>query len=304
MNSYIVKLVDGLSLSFTNNTPLELDLVLDGGAFNGSYLIGIMLMIKEMEKRNYIHINRISACSVSTLCAILYYIDKLELGLDIYEKGIKHVKEKHNLDIFDTLFNIIKPNISEELCKKITQKLYCSYYNVKKGKKIIKSSYLNSEDLLETIRRSCHLPYLMNNKVVYKEKYVDGITPYKFKDSNNTKILYIDLFGIDKILYCMSCKRETQNFHRIMAGALDIHLFFTKGKNTSMCRYITDWTLYKFYDTFYIKILIEKALVYYFSILYTIEIFLSDKKKRPAIAKLYDLFIKEFNKWYFHFFCY
>mgnify|MGYP003840060669 CR=1 FL=1 len=40
-------------------TPLVIDLVLDGGIFNGSYLIGALYFLKEMEKKKYIKINEL-----------------------------------------------------------------------------------------------------------------------------------------------------------------------------------------------------------------------------------------------------
>lgn len=301
MDSYITKLVDGMVLSFNKRKPIILDLVLDGGAFNGSYLIGSLLMIKEMEKRNYIRIKRISACSISTICALLYYIDKLDIALEIYDRSIQHMKQQHNLDVFDEIFKIIKPHLNEDTYKKINNRMYCSYHNVKKGEKIVRHKYSNAEDLFETLRRSCHLPYMINNRALYKQKYVDGVTPHKFKDSHKTKILYIDLYGLDKMVYAVSCKKETQNYHRIMEGALDIHMFFTKDRNTSMCRFLTDW---RFYDSFYIKLLLEKILVYYFVFLYILEKYICDERKRPGITQIYILIAKQINIWYFKYFCY
>jgi predicted acylesterase/phospholipase RssA len=54
-------------------------LILDGGAFNGSYLIGALLFLKEMEKRNYICVDKISGCSVGSAIGLLYFLDKLDL---------------------------------------------------------------------------------------------------------------------------------------------------------------------------------------------------------------------------------
>ena len=52
---YINKLVDNLPI---RKSPIELDLVLDGGVFNGSYLIGSLYFLKELEKINYVKIKR------------------------------------------------------------------------------------------------------------------------------------------------------------------------------------------------------------------------------------------------------
>ena len=40
------------------NLPEELDLVLDGGAFNGMYMLGGLFYIKELEQREKIKVKR------------------------------------------------------------------------------------------------------------------------------------------------------------------------------------------------------------------------------------------------------
>lgn len=59
--------------------PSEIDLVLEGGAFNGSYEIGILLYIKELEKRNKLKVNRISGTSVGAILGVAYILDKINL---------------------------------------------------------------------------------------------------------------------------------------------------------------------------------------------------------------------------------
>ena len=56
-----------------------------------------------------------------------------------------------------------------------------------------------------------------------------------------TKILYLDLFGYDKIGNLLNVKNEKTNYHRILSGMLDIHNFFIKQTSTSMCSYVNDW---------------------------------------------------------------
>ena len=78
INNYVNKLIDNLPNTFKNNkTPLQIDLILDGGLFNGSYLVGALYFLKEMEKKNYIKINRISSCSIGSIIGFLYFIDYL-----------------------------------------------------------------------------------------------------------------------------------------------------------------------------------------------------------------------------------
>ncbi len=58
--------------------PNEIDLVLDGGAFNGAYLLGALYYLKEMEKKQLLSINRISGCSVGA-CGAILYLSKIHL---------------------------------------------------------------------------------------------------------------------------------------------------------------------------------------------------------------------------------
>ena len=85
INDYVVKLIDNLPDDIKNvKKPQSIDLVLDGGIFNGSYLVGALYFLKEMEKRNYIKIERISGCRIGSIVAFLYYIDGLELMSKLY----------------------------------------------------------------------------------------------------------------------------------------------------------------------------------------------------------------------------
>jgi len=53
INPIIDKLIDNLPDTLKNtDKPTQIDLILGGGAFNGSYLIGALFFLKEMEKRS------------------------------------------------------------------------------------------------------------------------------------------------------------------------------------------------------------------------------------------------------------
>ena len=72
-------------------------------------------------------------------------------------------------------------------------------------------------------------------------KYIDGIIPYIFNKEPNKKILYLDLFGYDKIGNLINVKNEKSNFHRILSGLLDIHSFFIKKSNYDRKSTTTRW---------------------------------------------------------------
>ena len=49
IEQYVNKLIDNLPDNIKNTKkPIVLDLVLDGGVFNGSYLVGALYFLKEM----------------------------------------------------------------------------------------------------------------------------------------------------------------------------------------------------------------------------------------------------------------
>ena len=204
IDEYVIKLIDNLPDNIKNTKkPLQIDLVLDGGIFNGSYLVGALYFLKEMERRNYIKIDRISGCSIGSIVAFLYYID----GLDL----------------------------------------------------------------------------------------IDGINPFIFTKEPNKKILYLDLFGYDKIGNLINVKNEKSNFHRILSGLLDIHSFFIKQSNTPMCSYVNDWSFTNIGFN-YFKFLIEKVCIYLTYLLILIKDKVNDDLKDTVFYKIlskitYDVFI-------------
>jgi hypothetical protein len=278
IESHIKKLIDNLphlqdenNFYKNNNKPITLDLVLDGGIFNGSYLIGALLYLKEMEKRKYVKIERISGCSIGSLVAFIYLIDKLELMEKLYGIFFSNFKNNYKLNKLLELELYLNEYIPNNICDIINNKLYITYHNIKKNKKIIKKIYKSKREIIDTIIKSCFVPYLINGEQLYKNKYIDGINPYIFdndsnnKNNNNKKILYLDLFGYDKINNLINVKNEKTNYHRILSGVLDIHLFFLKSSSTPMCSYIENWTILNNLHI-QIKLLFEKIFIYFISI--------------------------------------
>ena len=98
-------------------------------------------------------------------------------------------------------------------------------------------------NIVNTIIKSCYIPFLIDGNVLYKNKYVDGINPHVFKEQNKRPILHLDLFGYDKVKYLINIKNEKTNFHRILSGLLDIHNFYIKQTDTDMCSYINKRSL-------------------------------------------------------------
>jgi len=286
INEYINKFIDNLPDNIKNaSEPINIDLVLDGGIFNGSYLIGALYFLKEMEKRKYIKIDRISGCSIGSVAGFLYFIDGLDFMSKLYEITNKDFRESYNLNIIKELKNHLKEHIPNDICERVNNKFFICYNNIKKGKKTVKSNYSDVEDIFNTIIKSCFIPFLIDGNILYENKYFDGINPYVFDKVPNKKILYLDLFGYDKIGNLLNVKNEKSNFHRILSGLLDIHCFFIKETNTTMCSYVNNWSLSNI-GFYYLKILIEKFLIYIMYFCIFINNNIPDEFKNTVLAKI------------------
>jgi hypothetical protein len=269
INTYIHKLIENLpdeiKKNQTNNTPIKVDLILDGGLFNGSYLVGALYFIKEMETRNYIKIERISGCSIGSIVGFLYFIDALDELSGLYESFLNDFKKDYNLNFIKILKQKLIHRIPNNICKKIFKKMYISFNNVNNGKKIIKKTYKNIDEIFDSIIKSCYIPFIIDGNLIYKNKYIDGLNPYIFNLKNNRrkkrKIIFMDLLGFDKIGYILNVKNEKTNFHRVLSGMLDIHNFFIKGSQTQMCSYVNNWSLYNYF-LMSIRYLMEKIIIY------------------------------------------
>jgi len=286
INQYVEKFIKNLPKELKNNkNPLELDLVLDGGIFNGSYLVGALYFLKEMEKQNYIKINRISGCSIGSIIAFMYTIDCLDISEEFYNIIFKQLKTSHNLSITDVLNSILKNKIPNDICVKVHNKLYITYYNIKNRKKKIKCTYKNKEEIINTIIKSSYIPFCMDGNSAFEQKYIDGINPYIFKIRNDRKILHLDLFSHNKIKYLINIKNENTNFHRILSGLLDIHNFFIKQTNTDMCSYVNDWSIID-KSRIFLKIVIEKILIYLMYFMISIQKYMPNEIKDYVLYKI------------------
>ena len=259
IHNYVCNLIDKLPCKFKNeykNTNIHI--VLEGGLFNGSYLSGCLFYLKELEKRQYIKIQKISGCSIGSIIALLYFVEDEEVISNIYNLAYSHFKEKYNINIFKKIFNILKTHLPNNILKIINNKIYISYYNIKTCKHIVKCKYKNLDDLFETIRRSCSFPFVIDNQIYYKKKYIDGMYPYIFENSKNNRILYLNIHHLNKISRMISVKNENTNTQRVLEGIIEADIFFRHNSNTSICSFIDQWNIIDkiFYKLFLIIIYI------------------------------------------------
>ena len=270
---YINNLLDNLP---KRDNPIYIDLVLDGGIFNGSYLIGVLYFLKELERINYIKIKRISGCSVGAAVGLLYTLDKLDFSQTIHQLITDQLKTTYKMTIVKEFKRILFENETlneSNILQKVNNFLFVSYYKKNKKnilfEKNIKKKYKTVDALFDCVLRSSFVPFLIDGNMFYKNKYVDGITPYIFEKTSNRKILYLDLCKNDKLYHMINIKNEKSDSHRILTGILDAHLFFIKNKETSICSYVNEWTLiykiinqYKKYIFEYVVLFILTFVIY------------------------------------------
>ena len=293
INEYVTKLIDNLPDDLKNSkTPLRLDLVLDGGVFNGSYLVGAMCFLKEMEKRNYIKVERISGSSIGSVVAFLYFIDALDSMSKFYDIAKKEFQNGYKLPTIKHLKEHLIDRIPDDICEKVNGKLYICYNNVKKFKKSVKCQYKDIDEIMNTIIKSSFVPYLIDGNLLYENKYIDGINPYIFNKVPDKKILYLDLFGNDKIGSLLNVKNEKTNHHRILSGLLDIHNFYIKQTNTQMCSYVNDWSINnKMFN--YLKKIIEKIALCVMYLLIYFKNIIHDNFENTFVYKIVSKIVQD-----------
>ena len=251
-DKFISNLPESVIKSFNNS---HIDLILEGGSFNGSYQAGCLLYLKEMETKGYLKIDRISGASIGSIMAFLYLTNNLDLIDDLYKLVYNNFKENYNLSIIKKFKKILidKERLPDKILDLVNKKLYISYYNLEKSKKIIKKTYKSIDDVFDSLIKSCYLPFLIDGNFIYKNKYHDGITPFIFPTESTKRILYLDILEFDKLFNTCSIKNEFSNDNRVLTGLIDINNFFIKGHTTSICSFIDQWGIYH-----HLKLLIKQ----------------------------------------------
>ena len=244
IKNIVKSLVENIEIKKKEN----IDLILSGGAFNVSYMLGVLFFLQELEEKQKIKINRISTCSASSILGLLYLINKLDLFNEkIYDKVLESYK-KNKIVFFDDktlkeIKEIIKINLPDNICEIVNNRLIISYFDVNKCKKIVKKKYKNKDDIIESVIRSCYIPTITMREMLLDNRYMDGIMPYIIKRERGINRLYVNMISKDKLEDMIVIKNNKTNMHRILEGLLDVHKFYLKRKETIMCKYIEKWSI-------------------------------------------------------------
>ena len=307
LETYISKLVDNIPLSKKSQRE-KIDIILDGGLFNGSYLIGALYFLREMEKLQYIEVDKLSGCSIGSLACLLYTADLLDLTTEIYNMAIDQFKKTTHLEVVDDILSKICKKLPSDICERMNGRVFITYYDLKKRKKIVKSKYKNKKEIMDVVKRSCFVPYLIDGNLMHKERYVDGIFPYILPKEEGKRILYLDLLGYDKITHIISVKNEKTNFHRVLSGLLDIHLFYIKQQPTFMCSYVDEWSVARQLYHFILKKIFEIFVlynIYFYYLIYKYELtreVLEHLNSNSFVQIVVDFF-KKANEKFLRYFC-
>ena len=244
MNYCIENLIRNLP---QRETPLKLDIILEGGAFNGGYQYGVMTFIDELKKKNYVETCRISGCSVGAIVGALFIFNKLHLFDFSYEKLRQNLKKNLNLKnlkrIIEDIFNDITVN---DFKKFKNDTLFISYYDVINKKHIVQSRFRDKEDLIAALLKSAHLPYIVNGDGLFDGKYVDGFFPYIFPErerNNENKILYLTINRFSQLYKIFNIQNELSSSGRALEGIMDVYKFLLYQKETKICSFINEWSL-------------------------------------------------------------
>ena len=227
-------------------TPEDINVVCDSGAFNGLYMYGSMLYLKKLEELEYIKVDKLSGSSIGSFLAFCYIIDKLDSLLEFYPKLRENYRLDHNLqywkDAIDTFFTQLPENIYE----KVNNRLYINYYNIDTREEKLKTCFASKEEIKQTILYSSFVPYFMNGDMSYNG-HIDGFNPYIFENRtiDDDKILFIHLSTPDKFKKCFHVKGEVNPDNRIFEGILETHKLFTNQYST-LCSWVNNWGIKKY----------------------------------------------------------
>lgn len=250
---FIKSLIDDIDDQTFNNAiedKREINVILEGGGFNGAYEVGVMLFLRELTRKYNVKIGKISGVSVGSIIAILFLLDKL----DLYEKYYKDVRKKwHKNLIIDKGNKLIKKiiyNIDDETFESIkNNKLYISYFDLTKREHITKSVFEDRKALLDSVIKSIHMPLFKCQDLTYIDEnnthYIDGLYPYlfeKYEISGNSKTLYVSINKPHLFKNSFNTKNEDTCFSRIIYGILNCYDLFKYNKQSDFCSFIDKWS--------------------------------------------------------------
>jgi len=257
---YVNKLIENLPDQEVK-TMKSLDVVLTGCyPFNKHFLMGSLLFLKEMEKRGYVKVCRISGNGLGSLAGLLYFCDSINTLCD------------YDLKKLVELGRLLQDKVTKNMLK---NKLFVSYYDAALCVKITKSKYKTADKLIDEVVKSCYLPFVVDGSIAYKNKYVDGLSPHVFEVKRDRQIFYCSPLNYQ---YVRVLGNETS---KVLTGILDIHGFFIIKQRSSMCSYVNDWSCFD-RNVELLKYIVERIVVYLIYTMFMVKPYVPDYLEKLA----------------------
>jgi len=296
--SIYTNLIDQLipNLPDHNGPPLEIDLVLDNGAFNGLYLFGVLVYLKVLESKNRIKIHRVSGSSIGACFGVLYLIDKLEIIDKIFLQLRDCWKEHCNLSNWkDILYKTTKSFNFEEYKDKINNKLFVNYFDTSTCKEHVVSEFDNVDELCETLFKSSFIPLIINGELTHNN-CIDGFNPILFNErtEEDKKILFVHLFTPQRIIGSFNLKDDKNHAFRAIEGIYEVHKFFL-GKKQTLCSYVNDWNTRQLL-TYRIRQIFYYLVIYIIKILVILKLYIPDSFYQTPIWNLFSQIGEKFYR--------
>ncbi len=243
LKEYVKALVQNVD---KQSLPKKIDLVFGGGAFNGFFSMGVAMYMLELKKQGLIEIGRLSGCSIGSLIALVCIMkDNVEDMDEWYTDAVKCLRTNHNMSRYhDMIRDIVMKMFPNDDMSLINGRLFINFHDLKKMKKRVVSKYRNREHLIECILRSGHIPHLIDGNIRYKDRYLDGLSPYIFSKSSGVEILFVEIVTFNKLYHLIPHKTEINPQSRLLIGVADANEFFTRG-HSDMCSYVRQWGFLK-----------------------------------------------------------
>ena len=93
-------------------------------------------------------------------------------------------KKKGNLSVLKHCLRFLKKYIPNDFYLFCNNKLYITFYDINQQKQMLQYIYSSNDDVISAVYKSCFIPLLINGKISVENKYLDGIYPYIFPESD------------------------------------------------------------------------------------------------------------------------
>ena len=173
-------------------TPKPISIVLDGGGFSGSHIIGALAYLQFLVHDKRITIDRISGVSVGSICAILFRLGRLDIAFKLYTSTREHFEKHADLSIISNHLEYIHNIMPNKFYK--TCRIWISYFDIEKQQHITVNKFISNEHIISVIRRSIHVPWLFDRSIALHDRFIDGLYPHTFTlDPPSSPIIFLNL---------------------------------------------------------------------------------------------------------------